>query len=273
MDQLPTTWQTVLEHLRQATKPQTLQELGSALDIAPSTLHRQLAAMIEAGLLERQGERKQAHYTLLAQTQVRWIGPQRPIPTEKPPSWHHWHWRTTEPTDWRFPLADRIPDPPARRTMLRFLGEAHARGMLTPWIQFPNSEVSWEGKQGIRRKTYLKNLADTRLADALLLAVFGSCARGDARTESDIDLLIIGPPEGDYPWRRVIDEIGFQELAWEIGVGSERPIQTHIFALNEFIDLPNTLLRDKMLREGVTIYTSTGHGPLIEDLGVQNDIP
>lgn len=106
-------------------------------------------------------------------------------------------WHTTHPTDWRFPLVGRVPDPPAQRFLHEWLDRAQARQLLPP----PVSRFE----------------AQDPRPPSLAVVAYGSCARGDARAKSDLDLLLHSPRR----WRGTDQLV---DLAHEVAVDHERDV-------------------------------------------------
>ncbi|MCA1811534.1 MAG: nucleotidyltransferase domain-containing protein [Halobacteriales archaeon] len=159
------------------------------------------------------------------------------------------------PVDTEFPLTARIPDLDGRQSALAFLRSAVKQHLL------PSPSA-----RGQRSCT---------------VVAFGSCVRGDARKDSDLDLLVIlpdrGAPPPPFPKGKLLeweadarsDKERFAELASKVSLGAPRPIQVstvHREALKH--DLPAGLRRS-IASEGATIFLSDQVSGWVEvmDLG------
>ncbi len=63
----------------------------------------------------------------------------------------------------------------------------------------------------------IHNLVDAWEAEAVSVSIFGSMARGDGATQSDIDLFVLRPdtiPEDDLRWRKQLDDLAERVERW-----------------------------------------------------------
>jgi predicted nucleotidyltransferase len=92
----------------------------------------------------------------------------------------------------------------------------------------------------------IRNLVDAWKTEAVSVSIFGSMARGDGATQSDIDLFVVRPdtiPEDDLRWREQLDDLAGHIERWtgnrasiaeaavrEIGpfLDEDRPIVTEL---------------------------------------------
>jgi predicted nucleotidyltransferase len=264
-------WSSILEVLCRAEGPQPLQSIAKAVGLDASTVHRHLAAMLERGLVKREGERRtQANYSPNELLEINWTG-RASSPYSVGSPWLRWTWQASGKMDWRFPLVSRVPDQPARETLWRFLDEANSRGLLAPWLDPPKLPgIGQHPKMDLRWQGFLRELKDPRDPFAMTFVVFGSCARGDARADSDVDLLVLGPHEGDYEWQPFISQLGFQELASEVNLGAPRALQLMVHPVNEFLDKVPRHIRQSVQRDGLTVFHSKSFAGFVEAWGMSD---
>lgn len=94
--------------------------------------------------------------------------------------------------------------------------------------------IAWpavESLTSLRRTLFdrLRNAAEAWDAKALTVAVFGSAARGDGDTSSDIDILIIRPNAEPERWAAQIDTLREQVTAW-----TGNPCQVYELTTSEY---------------------------------------
>ncbi|MEA3202846.1 MAG: IclR helix-turn-helix domain, partial [Thermoplasmata archaeon] len=184
--ELQASWENILAVLSAEENPLTLQGLSERLPLSPSTIHRHLSALVEAGFVTRQGHRKTAAYVLRERLAVSWTG-RMPPGQRQEEGWLRMAWTCNGRVDWRFPLITRVPDVQAQVTLQRFFAEALERGLLTPWLLPRLTQRRQEEKtKRSRRDPYWRHLKDSRDNHGLTFAVYGSCATGEARADSDL---------------------------------------------------------------------------------------
>lgn len=139
----------------------TLSEIARAVGITPPAVLRHLQKMTECGIVARskRGRSDSPHYRARPFFQGLWIDPQAGRV-------HDWSSRAAFPID--HPLVSRVPDLAAQEALLHLFRTARRQGLL------PVVAESGDTPAG------------------LAFAVIGSCARGDARTDSDVDLAVLG---------------------------------------------------------------------------------
>jgi len=143
-------------------------------------------------------------------------------------------WSTNHPIDWRFPLVSRVPDDAAADFLYEWLDRAAARGLLPPLQS--------------RHEPHDDSLV-------LRILVYGSCARGDARKDSDVDILLDAPSE----WEGAA---ALQDLAHEVGLTAERAPDIRVWTE----EMEDGFL-DNLLREGRTVWTNVADKAFLEHLG------
>lgn len=208
-----------------------LKTLSDALGLAPPTVLRHLENLAEAGVVERRevGPSHEVQYFARPYFQAVWVDPERGVFSQ---------WTSREPFAWRFPLVSRIPDGPAQRTLLRLLPAAEKAGLL----------AGQDTKGHVDRSGPLP-----------ALAVFGSCARGDARASSDLDLLVRTETRNAGYRKR------FKDVAAKVSLESDRPIQLRFMTLREFLAAPDAL-REALLTEAITVHLPEGSDEFLEGL-------
>lgn len=222
------TRQRILEVLLAHPDGLRVMPLAKAVELKHPTLLRHLEKMHAAGAVERSdGPGRQTRYCARDHLQVAWVSAEHRLLDA---------WSSTSPVDWRFPLVSRIPDLGAQAFLLEWFDRAQAKGLL------PEHRSLFE-KMTARPPT-------------LHILVYGSCARGEAHSKSDVDVLL----HTDRPWagaERLID------LAYAISTDHERPISIQHLAEADMQDLPPEF-RDNLCAEGKTIWCNDPRAPPLE---------
>lgn len=243
----------------------SLAEVAShpGLAIDRSTVLRHLQSLVRDGIIAREGQGRRARYRPLETFRVSWTAPLGG-------SWHRLEWASPPPFDLRFPLVGRVPDERARSTILRFLSVMEERGFhsLRAFHRVALDEGVWppwlKGSRESERSAYRRFVTSNKFDLAPTVVAYGSCARGDAREGSDVDLLFIAPtvPPGlkafagqtrAVPVLDVEIEEGMKDLAAEISLGASRPIDLVVTDEGSLDGLNPGLLRT-IAKEGKTIY-------------------
>lgn len=264
-ERFPESWNTILEVLQTSPSPLALSAIADRIDLAPSTVHRHLREMDRLGLVRRTGRRKDARYEPRPFVSTFWTAPVQALRARTgSPAWLRFEWGHTGLVDWRFPLVSRLPDVDAQRTILRLLDTAWKRGILTPWLRSANDLDVADDVPPDRRGETQARLADPDHHEGTTWVVYGSAARGDARAESDIDLLVILPaniPDNE-PHPPLKAEIA--HLVDDINLGASRPIDHVTVPRDGFYDELPTPLRHAIVREGMTVLSTFPGGEFIE---------
>lgn len=266
-ERFPPSWNELLDILQAGDEPLPLTTIAARSELAPSTVHRHLDQMGQIGLVERTGRRKDARYAPRPFVSTFWTAPAQPIRARSTrPTWLRLEWTHPARVDWRFPLVSRLPDVDAQQTILRLLDEAWKRGILTPWLTASQTVEFGEDVPERRRDEIRRKLADPAHHEGTTWVVYGSTARGDARTESDIDLLVILPAEIPQNQPQPPLEQNIERLVDDINLGATRSIDLVTVARDALFDDLPTPLRNAILREGSTVFSTFGGGEFIETL-------
>lgn len=244
----------------------SLQGLAEDIDLDASTTHRHLAHLLRAGAVVKEGGGKETTYGLKPRIEVSWTGTSSRETASDSDHWLHWQWTGQGPVDWRFPLVSRIPQVDGQRTMQRFLEHCWQRGLLGPLgiMQAPPGEKT--SSEPSRRMMERIGQDMDRLRDGLTFIVFGSYARGDARRDSDLDVLVITPPDWalDNGAKRPADRL--QDLVDEFNLGSLVPVDLVTRQREHPEEEFPKGLWFAICTEGLTVHT-TNLGEYIEDFG------
>lgn len=216
----------------------SLQAISKELKRKPPPVFFHLKEMVQVGLIERV-EAARPHgplYRARRFLHVTWIDPEsRKIAS----------WESNEPVSWRFPLVSRVPDAPAQAVLRT----------LIP--QFEQRYLDLLEQKGARALPFLTHA--TR-ESAFTFVVYGSCARGDARPASDLDLLLVQPSGPSV-------EAAVRDLVAEANLWASRKIDLRVVRRKTFRSLPEDL-RETLRREGLTVY-STHLGGAFEEVALE----
>lgn len=217
----------ILDCLLDATRPLSLSEIAADVGIGPPAAYRHLQEMVRAGSVTRvEGAGAQPTYRAAPFAAFSWVDPETRL---------RMRWTVRDRVDWRFPLVSRVPDEPARRILTRLLSDANQRGIFHPWL--------------------LTGSAVPAHPSGITWVVYGSCARGEARPKSDLDLLVLVPPD-------LTMLPALQDLLDEANLESSRLLDARVVArdrLDELVDLLGAIRR-----EGITVYSTVPGGEWIE---------
>lgn len=201
-------------------------EIARAVGLSPPTVFRHLASLREEGLVEkhpgpRVAYRARPHFSAL------WVDPDHRRLVS---------WATGARISWRYPLVARVPDEMAQEALLRFLPEVEAV----------------VASRGRRR-------ADGGLEDAAAtVIVYGSCARGEARRTSDLDLIVLAR-EAAKVRSRLLDAAAAASLR------APKTIDLRVLAGDEWARLP-LALKEGVRREGLIVFSTSDRLPTMDEL-------
>ena len=95
----------------------------------------------------------------------------------------------------------------------------------------------------------IKNLAHTEMPRGARVILFGSQARGDARMDSDWDLLVLIDKDAITPEDHDLYSYPFWELGWKINA----MIHPALYTLKDWETKANPVFRANVERDGVVI--------------------
>lgn len=249
--------------------------LAEAIGLHPSTVSRHLARLVQAGVVERRRHGSAVYYRIVPHLHVHWAGIVA-TPGDRPQN-IALEWGHRGDVDWRFPLVTRIPDALAQEALQGFLDRCAYDGLFMPHLSHPevkawSNRITDEERQAVFRRR-------DEWASFSVIA-FGSCARGEPQRESDLDLLVVGPPTEvlaemstftepppDLKWR-----VRFEDLVNEMNLHAQRSrfIDLVTSTSPTLSDLPAALRRD-VVQDGITVYRSGPRLPWVEVLGPRHD--
>lgn len=206
--------------------PKPLKDIASAAHMQPPTALVHLRKLEEEGKVQKVATPDGPRYALHPFLRCEWLDPGQGI---------HETWQSKTAVDWRFPLVSRIRDDRAQGFLVEWLDRAQARGLLPP------SASRFEPQS-------------TRLPE-FSVVVYGSCARGDAGTNSDLDILLCS----DLPKRQLE---ALKALAHEVALkGGRRP---DVRLAGPDLKGAGLALAETIRREGRTIFTNLPDAAFIE---------
>lgn len=218
----------ILEALLQRQDGAGLAEVAAAVGRPPPLVHHHLSALVQDGMVTRDETRGRPRYRASPYFSAVWVAPE---------AGRLVRWTIQGAISWRYPLTSRIGDAAARETVLRFLREAEAEGLLQNPIHLGSH---------LRRKRVRKiGGGSAEKALALRFAVFGSVARGEASPSSDVDLLALPGPSLD-----IAEEL--KDVAAETNLASPRRLDLLVARPDA---KPNPRLAEAVRREGFVVYS------------------
>lgn len=218
--------QRLLKH-QDPSDPKGVTDLAEAMEVSAPQLSRRLSDLADRGWVERLEEKTDTGrlvvYRPSSAVSIGWISRHRGVA---------WSWDSNAEVDWEFPLTSQVPDSGARSTLERYLRRLRRAGLL-------DLEVSESG-------------GSERIHGPLIVA-YGSTARGDARPDADVDLLVL-LDEGERD--RYAER--FDEVAGEVSIETPRPIQLDVAPMEDPRDIPDQIW-DALRREGLIVYDGRRH--------------
>lgn len=253
----------VFDFLLGRAKSATLHEIVEGTQVPPSSAHRILNALVREGRVERFGRQQTATYSprerFSAQSTIRYSGNRLGERHE----WLHFEWTVHDGVDWRFPLVTRVRDSRARATLSRLLNALWEQGEFTPWLTAGDIGSSPEFSDSEKARIS-KLVRDPRHYEGVTFVVFGSCARGDARKDSDIDLLVLTPPDIKENEPLHPHERNIRHVIDTINLGSSRSIDVLFATREDFWGRMPPGLQTAILADGITIYSTVRGFEFIE---------
>lgn len=204
----------------------TLPSIAEAMQRKPPPVFMHLKEMVHRGLVERVELPRPLGpaYRARPLLHVTYVDPlQRRVAT----------WQTNEPVSWRFPLVSRVPDAVAQSVLRTFLPQFEER--------------CWDLLEDRGAKKSPSLLAPDP-EQSMSLVVYGSCARGEARPSSDLDLLLVQPSSIDAT-------PAAKALVAEANLWATRKIELRTVRRSGFARLPPDL-QATIRRDGITVYTT-----------------
>lgn len=212
---------------RAVVAPTPLKEIAAAAHVQPPTALVHLRRLQDEGKVQRVDTEFGPRYAVLPFLRCEWIEPDREIKET---------WQSTHPVDWRFPLVTRVPDERAQAFLLEWLDRAQARQLLPP----PKSRF----EQAAEKHRLLQIL------------VYGSCARGDAGPNSDLDILVYGDVT-----KKAFEQL--KDLAHEISLVKGRAPDVRLMDRQTW-DTSTPAFQQAVYRDGKTVYSNDTQAPFLE---------
>lgn len=195
-------------------------------DVQPPTALAHLRKLEDEGKVHKVSTPDGPRYALQPFLRCEWLDPDHGMQET---------WQSSTGVDWRFPLVSRVRDERAQAFLLEWLDRAQARGLLPAYW-------SRHEPQAVRPPEFS-------------IIVYGSCARGDAGTSSDLDILL----RGDLSKRQAQ---ALKDLAHEVALqGGRRP---DVRAVPTDLKGAGPALVDALRRDGRTIFTNVPDKPFLE---------
>lgn len=212
----------LLEH-QDLTDPKGVTELAEAIGLSAPTLSRRLSDLHRRGWVDREEDAtstgRRVIYRVSSFASIRWASRHRGVARS---------WESDAEMEWEFPLVSQVPDGRARSTLVRYLRRLRREGLL---------DLDVGSREDASRNVH-----------GPLVVAYGSTARGDARPDADVDLLIfLARDERD----RYAEDLDI--VAGQVSVGAPRPIQVDVAPMEDPGDAP-TQIWDALRREGLIVY-------------------
>jgi hypothetical protein len=203
-----------------------LEALAAHLGVSASALVRRLKVLQDAGWIERRQESlphgRAVFYVPLPCISVQWVSPRHGTALS---------WSGHGEMDWDFPLTSQVPDAPARETLRRLLRALRDKGLLHEGAPFPDEAPASGGGTAV--------------------VVYGSVARGTARPDSDLDLLVVTDGRAEK----------MADIATDVSMESPRPLQATFIAPAKLQALPKEIHR-ALSEDGLVVFDSL-HDPAL----------
>jgi predicted nucleotidyltransferase len=168
-------------------------------------------------------------YAALPFLRCEWMDPERGMNAT---------WQSGQRVDWRFPLVSRLGDARAQTFLLEWLDRAQTRGLLPAY------------KSRFEKQDKLPSVQ---------VVVYGSCARGDAGPNSDVDVVLFG----DAP-KRTLEAL--KDLAHEVALKGGRSPDVRFMDAAAW-EKAGPALRNSIQRDGKTVFTTDVDAAFLERTG------
>ena len=198
--------------------PTSLKDIAAQAGLQPPTALAHIRRLQDQGKLQRVATPDGPRYAVLPFVRCEWIDPDHGINTA---------WQSSRPIDWRFPLVSRVPDQRGQDFLNEWLDRAQARGLL------PTSRSRFEKQDKLH---------------SLQVIAYGSCARGDAGPNSDLDLLL----HGDMP-KRGLEAL--KDLAHEVALKTGRPPDIRLMDTTTW-QSASAAFKESIRRDGKTVWSN-----------------
>lgn len=214
-----------IQHLQQEGRL-NVEEMAARLKMTPSALVRRLKTLQEAGWVERRQETsprgRAVYYVPTPRISVQWVSPRNGVALS---------WSTQGEMDWDFPLVSQVPDADARQTLRRFLWA------LRELDSIDREVLAWSDDGPV----------DKRRGSEVAIVVFGSAARGAARKDSDVDVLVVVGSAQSEDIEKIPD------AAAAVSLESPRPLQVKAVTSGDVPRLPKEI-RSAVSQDGLIVH-------------------